>query len=469
MSESVEILIAAEDRASSEFKKVEQSLDGLAKRTKELGGKTKASVEIFGSLANALGGSQLGAFSSELAGITEKVSAFSEVSKGGAAGAFAFKAGLAAATAIVSFKVGEAIGGWVFQTEKWAEALEKAKQKSIELGAAQKAALQEQFANKREDISLIADPAEREKATKAREAQLMQEKIGAEASVKMAERQLALAQKQRDAWTVNSTLQRGEMQAAAKNAEEAVKQERERLSAIDAEWRAVQMLTSERTKDVEARKAANEAAAKSSGFIQSLQDEVQMMKASREEQIKLEAARNAVPADQAKAEALLREREALKAKAEEQKKAEAEAEQAARKEEDAIKRIADLEKKRVVDLEARRIELEKGREAAAAYRLEQDGLTKASAERLASLEEEQRMKEESAGKAKNLQVDSAPQQALQGRLLTSGTGGDPMLMAANKTVTNLEKLNAQLGAKLDALLYESQKQRGFTVKTAVIP
>jgi hypothetical protein len=49
--------------------------------------------------------------------------------------------------------------------------------------------------------------------------------------------------------------------------------------------------------------------------------------------------------------------------------------------------------------------------------------------------------------------------------LTSGTGGDPILAAANKQNATLEKAVN----KLDALLYEAQKQRGFTVKTAVIP
>lgn len=460
MSESVDILIQAEDRASSEFKKVEGNLEGMAKRAKETGERTKKSVEVVGSLANAFGGTAIGSFSSQLAGLTEKVSAFSEVAKTGTAGALAFKVSIAAAIGAVTYKVAETVASWAMGIDAAKARADAAAKSFAQMSAALGETRQKAFAQAKEDIGLIYDTGEREKAANARAAAL--EKQAAELGKKVQEAQASLAQKQA---TLNNSFFKG-------NAESDVKIAQEQLDNIQAirdelakEAQSLRDLNSDRTKSVEARKAENAAKDKSDSFIKGLQAEVEMLKATKDEQLKLEAARNAVPEQRGKAEALLAEREALKAKAEEQKKAEQAAEQEAKKEEDAQKRIAELEKKRLVDLEARRIELTKGKEAAAAYRLEQEGLSKASAERLAALEEEQRLREDDAGKAKNLEPDKAPQTALQSRLLTSGTGGDPILAAANKQNATLEKAVN----KLDALLYEAQKQRGFTVKTAVIP
>ena len=43
-----------------------------------------------------------------------------------------------------------------------------------------------------------------------------------------------------------------------------------------------------------------------------------------------------------------------------------------------------------------------------------------------------------------------------------------MIQAANKQISTLERLNENLGRKLDDL-YEEAKKRGFTVKTATVP
>ena len=122
-SESVGILIEADDQASAKLQQVADNADRQVKRIKEVGQKAKASTEFVGTLANQLGGTQLGGFAGQLAQLTERISNFSEVSKAGGAGALAFKAGLVAATAIASYKVGEALSDWAFQTGAWKKEL----------------------------------------------------------------------------------------------------------------------------------------------------------------------------------------------------------------------------------------------------------------------------------------------------------------------------------------------------------
>lgn len=89
------IVIAAEDKASRIVEQTAVNVDKSIRKIKDVSGRAKASTEFIGVLARSLGGSALGAYASELAGMTEKVSQFAEVSKTGAAGAMAFKVGLA--------------------------------------------------------------------------------------------------------------------------------------------------------------------------------------------------------------------------------------------------------------------------------------------------------------------------------------------------------------------------------------
>lgn len=170
-STSVEILISADDQATAKFKQVERSMMGTSKVFKESAGKAKASTEIIGTLATVTAGSSnaLSGFAGELAMVTERLSAFSEVSEKGGAGALAFQAGIVAAAGALAFKLGKAIGDTIFQTEKmnakFAESLELSRQLNSELTQTQNA----RFARDLADLEKITDLQQREAA--AREAQ----------------------------------------------------------------------------------------------------------------------------------------------------------------------------------------------------------------------------------------------------------------------------------------------------------
>ena len=96
---------------------------------------------------------------SQLAEVSDRVGNFSEVAKGGKMSALAFKAGLIGLVATIGFKVGNAIGDIIFETEKFNRALENTKTKAVELDAAIAARQGQRFADNKEDIELIRDPA----------------------------------------------------------------------------------------------------------------------------------------------------------------------------------------------------------------------------------------------------------------------------------------------------------------------
>lgn len=126
-TESLKIMLDAENKASAELKRVQLDIKKTVGSVKEVGGQAKASTELVGSLATQLGGIGLGGVAGDVAMLTERVSAFSEVMNTGTKGVLLFKAGLAAAAGIIAFQVGKSIGDVIFQTDKWTKELEAAR------------------------------------------------------------------------------------------------------------------------------------------------------------------------------------------------------------------------------------------------------------------------------------------------------------------------------------------------------
>jgi len=157
-TESVEILIEAQDLASAKFKTATVNAEASIKRVREVGERAKKSTEFFGTLANSLGGTEIGRFASQIAGLTEKTAQFAEVSKLGAAGALAFKAGLVAATGSIAFGIGKSIGDLIWQTELWTKKLENAGEEAVKFAEKANSIRDAAFGADISDIELIADP-----------------------------------------------------------------------------------------------------------------------------------------------------------------------------------------------------------------------------------------------------------------------------------------------------------------------
>ena len=163
-TEAVRYIVDAEDRATAKIHKVTDDIERQVKQVKDVGSKAKASTELVGTLANVLGGSQLGSFAGELAQVTERVSAFSEASKGAGGGSLLMKAGVLAAAGAISFKLGSAIGNAIFQTEKWKEELVLLNSEMQRLGGKSITSLSGQFDRAKQKIGLMIDPVKQEAA-----------------------------------------------------------------------------------------------------------------------------------------------------------------------------------------------------------------------------------------------------------------------------------------------------------------
>lgn len=406
MAEGVEILISADDQASKVLGNVADNVDVKVKRIREVGGRAKASTEFIGTLSKTLGGSELANYAGSLGQLTEKMSAFSEVSKAGGAGALAFKAGIAAVVAVGAFKLGEAIGNAVFETKRWKEELAAAEKEATRLEAAILKATSRTFGIEKQEIELL-DAGQQEVAVKELMDRLEKEILGKREQIRA---KLETGEDMMTAWLGSPEDRK---KAVDVSAEEAA------IEQLRAQIEELRFDNSERAKGIELRKKENALKTSNENYLKGLQQEVELLRASKQEHAAIEAIQktggDAVAAG--KAEALIREKDALLAKAEAEKEAEAAAKKSAEDQQRNAEKLASLKKSELAKLEEQRILLTEGKEAAHAFALEQQGIDKAMAKRIAT---EKSMLDRQAEKV----TEQAPQQAMQGRLLTRGTSDD---------------------------------------------
>jgi hypothetical protein len=451
--------------ASAKVAAAAKNVEGNIKAIKASGEQAKKSTEFFGTIANALGGSELGQFASQLGQITEKTSQFAEVQKLGGAGALAFKAGLIGAVGVIAFQVGSALGNVIFQTEKWTEKLKEASDKAKELATNAASIRQTEFAERREDIEIFQDPKQKQEAYKQLLGELNRDLAGVEgqsrASKKAAEEWAA-------AWQIT-----GDRQGFAAQAKQQAETDAERVKALQAQRTEIEKILSPRTEEnrllrerqeLDKQAEANVAKLKeeidvlngkvkvlsteeaqlirkrdllkeqkqkettSDVFIKQLREEVALLKVKKEDLAAAEAAsKTATPGQANVATALLQERDALIQKRELEKTALAQKEQEA-------KRIADLKQTELDKLAEEQVLLTRGKEAAHAFALEKQGLSKADAANIAAQQaQNDQLKAKQTAKAPTQQIN----QAFEARLLTRGSGGDPQADTAKNTAAML--------------------------------
>lgn len=119
MAESVEIILDGVDNASPAF----TAVAGQMKKTADTGQKLSG---VFSKIFGSLGLSDLQSFSGEFGNISGQMKELGDAGEKGGAGMMVAKAGIAAAVAAASFNLGKMIGEWVFETEKWKQALKDA-------------------------------------------------------------------------------------------------------------------------------------------------------------------------------------------------------------------------------------------------------------------------------------------------------------------------------------------------------
>jgi hypothetical protein len=526
VSESVDILIKAEDMATPVVAKSAKSVDALdesIKRIKASGEQAKKSTEFFGTIANVLGGSEIGSFASQIAGVTEKTSQFAEVQKLGGAGAFAFKAGLVAAVGAIAFQVGNALGNMIFQTERWTKKLEEATNKAKELAAEVLTIEVGKFADDKEDIELIRDPEGKKAAYKDLLTSLSE-------NVKAVENRLVTARKKTkewdDAWQIT-----GDRKAFAEQAKADVLEDEKRLKTLKDQALEIRKLTNGRAEENKALAEKNALQDKSDEYLKGLREEVQLLQASKEEQAAILAARNAygvgavleaqdlllekerialeaeaakqreadnqkaiqeqesiakasasyvqslrdqlallkatddqkaaiqagqkaVGGDVGVAAELLKEIELIKTVTNFEKMAQEERNRIQTEEETAAKRLADLKQSELDKLEEERILLTKGAEAAQAFRLVKEGLAEADALDIAKQQAELERIKEANKPGKVVKEQATTNQAFESRLLRSGPSDDAAKMTAQNTAIAAAALK-----RLEMIADREEKER----------
>lgn len=384
MANDISIVINAQDKASKVINDVAKNADAKLKQFKTVAASGKASAELTGTLAKTLGGTALGAFSGELAGITERISAFSEVSQQGAGGALAFKAGLAGVAAVAGFKIGTMIGDWAYETERFTKQLQDANIELLKAAdkAAQIKALKLGVAT--EKIDLIDDPAARDDALRQQFAELSRQASEQVKKIELIKAEQEAALSLAESWIGVSD----EVKAANQAEIEGVNRV---LAVIEAEQQKIENKLNLELRGIEqAKKAKQDAAA------------AELKHASE-----VEAA---------------------------QKKAEDEKQRAIDKQMADAKRIADLKQAEFANLERQKILLNEGEEAAHAFALAQKGLDEATANRIAAEQASiDKAVEEKNAKSASFTVGI---QATESRLLTRG----PAEKGIDKIAANTEKM-----------------------------
>ena len=495
MSEAVEILIKADDQASAKLASVATNAQNAGKKTadafKDSGRNVKATTDLFSQLASMTGNSELAGLANVVGGVSEKVGQFSEVSKKGALGAVGFKLGLMGLAATAGFAVGKVLADIVWQTEKFERAMANAKEAAAELDAQLKRNASTMAANVREDIELIRNPEEKRAAYAKLLGDLNRD---IQTASDVAGKSAREVEEWADAWQIT-----GNRKQYALDAQDQLKTDKERLANLKEQRDELMKVVGARALEVAEIKAANEAKDKSENYIETLRQEVEYMKATREEQIKIDALRNTTTEDQGEAERLLKERDAIKAKQEAEREAAAEhkkaqedavratekaaedAERARQKEQEdrekAAEQIAENarnEVKRVEDIiaaerermELQEIEMQLGQEAANAQQLINQGVDETTAKQLAAQQAAiDKAKQDEADAAAKLKGEGtgvkktgpAPTlAAMESRLLTRGSSSDPM-DKTNKILEETKKHTEEL-AKFNAKQLEAQQK-----------
>ena len=120
MSESVDILIKAEDLATPVIKQSAKAVDGLDLSIKRTGETTKKSTDLLRAMSSVFGGSEFGRLAGQFGELTEKTSQFTASTNATGTGVVAFlgKLGAIAAVGTTAYAISRPIGDLIFETKE---------------------------------------------------------------------------------------------------------------------------------------------------------------------------------------------------------------------------------------------------------------------------------------------------------------------------------------------------------------
>lgn len=270
-SSKAEVAVLKEVEQSTESAQV--ATDAAGRSFKESAEKAKASTELVGTLATTLGGADFGGVASELAGLTERLSAFSEVSKEGGAGAFAFKAGLLAAAGVISFKVGQAIGNAIFDTARWNLELEQARENFQALSAAAARQADQRFSLELEEIEVFKDPFLQKQAQQDLLDSIQDNLTGVTARVQTAR---ANIKELENAWFLWENTK-----AQLANDKESLREDEQRLEMLRDQRDQLQFMLSDRKSALDIQRQQNAIEQASRDFLEATRSEIEQLQIQR--------------------------------------------------------------------------------------------------------------------------------------------------------------------------------------------
>lgn len=162
-TESVEIIVSAQDSASAVLAKTAANVAKVDKEVQATSRSVKEAGGAVGKLANMFGGGWLVNAANQTKDMAEAAKGLSGAWKGLQTGSVALQAGVVALAGVVAFKLGEAISNTILQTGHWKRVLAEAKEEMIRLNQAQSELLRTKASDTQKDISGTSDPVEREK------------------------------------------------------------------------------------------------------------------------------------------------------------------------------------------------------------------------------------------------------------------------------------------------------------------
>ena len=454
-SESIKILIEAEDKASMQVASASKNIEQSVKGVKETGQKAKASVEFFGVLAGQLGGSQLQSAAGGVAAITEKMGQFSEMMKVGGAGAMAFSAGLTLLVTTMSFKLGQSIGEMIFGVRDSEKAFSEAKAEAEAYAASLVAAGNQKFSEQLEDIQLIRDPEAKQQAA----VDLFR---SIEKGINNSIESMNFYQAQVDEMDASmipdpfgdQTEIRNQLQQQANAQADIHASLQEQLQTVSKQFGARAQLV----QTIKAQQAAEDAAAaKAAQSFNAGMTTLKQLGFQYDELTKgREAARAAQLRDQGIGDASIKAILMMDGMIAKEKELQATKEKARQTEENRLTQVENLAKSELQRLEEQKVALEQGQQAAHAFRLTQQGMDKESAEAIAAAQAAMDASTKVAGQKVQ---PAAALQATESRLMIRGPKEDSQKKIEQNTQVTAEQ-SKLMNAAIDKLKDAVEKTQG---------
>lgn len=453
MAESVKILIEADDKASKVFAQTAKNIDQSIKAVKTTGEQAKKSIELTGTLANALGGTAIGQIAGQFAGITEKLSGFSEVTRLGTAGQVAFKASIFATSVAIGTQLGRTISDQLYPLTDFAERIKRVGEEAKTAFASLASATSKELGFKTQEIELIKDPVGKKQAYNDLLTSMRSEMDTLSKSIAEGEKELADFAKRIDPMSFSKAEQDANAAIQAR-----VDGEKQVYAVLRDQQASIVQQNSDRYQSLELIKQRAAEEAKTEAALSSIQNEIAKLDAEASDSIaNLQKAGTftgpTASVDRIKEEIrLLEERNGLTSIREQ-------ASQMVGSDKDlpaAENLLVELELRKkkneliveelklreaTKDAEAKQLEKlaadqEKERTRIAQRNEQEEEKRKQSQEQLAKekLDKDQKLAESLLNPVKN--------QATEGRLLTRGSGTDPQAAIADNTKKTNEELKA---------------------------